>query len=144
MKVVIRNRQEAETDNPIKNNHIVVSVYTIGDEPPKIVRNDFTKDIIQLAFDDLDRDSWGDATEKYFGRAPILFNESMAQQIIDFVGKYPDALVVVHCDAGISRSSGIAAALCKYYNSDDNWIFDDPRYSPNMLVYSTLLKLLYN
>lgn len=48
--------------------------------------------------------------------------------------------IIVHCDAGISRSAGVAAALNKYFNGRDQFYFDN--YCPNMHVYRTLLNVL--
>ena len=53
--------------------------------------------------------------------------------------KIPDN-IIVHCGAGISRSSGLAAALLKYFTGDDSQIFDNPKYTPNMTVYRTVLE----
>jgi predicted protein tyrosine phosphatase len=65
-----------------------------------------------------------------------------ADRIIEFVENNKNLvdLFVVHCNAGISRSSGIAAALSFIYNGDDAWVFSDHRYMPNMLVYRKILK----
>lgn len=65
-----------------------------------------------------------------------------AEKIKRFVEAHKEDQIIVHCDAGISRSAGIAAALMKYYNGDDTPIFDNPRYCPNMLCYRTMLNVL--
>ena len=49
---------------------------------------------------------------------------------------------IVHCYAGQSRSAGVAAAILKYYNNDDFKIFNNIRYTPNMLCYRTVLRNL--
>lgn len=49
---------------------------------------------------------------------------------------------IVHCEAGISRSSGIAGAIAKYYFKDDSMIFYNPRFSPNMRCYRMVLNKL--
>jgi predicted protein tyrosine phosphatase len=43
----------------------------------------------------------------------------------DFINKYLDKveLIVCQCDAGISRSSAMAAALSKYITNDDKYFF---------------------
>jgi hypothetical protein len=46
----------------------------------------------------------------------------------------------VLCDAGQSRSTAIAGAINLAYNFDDNMIWDNPKYSPNRLVYAKMLK----
>ena len=48
----------------------------------------------------------------------------------------------VHCDAGVSRSAGVAAAIGKYLNDDDMFVFGSPRYSPNITCYRKTLNAL--
>jgi predicted protein tyrosine phosphatase len=69
-----------------------------------------------------------------------LFTENDADQILDFVESHPEAeLIIVHCDGGVSRSAGIAAALSKILTGSDFNIFNSKRYQPNMHVYRTIL-----
>ena len=50
--------------------------------------------------------------------------------------------ILVHCDAGWSRSPAVAAALTKsLLGQDDSHLFKAK--SPNMLVYRTLLNVYY-
>ena len=46
------------------------------------------------------------------------------------------------CDAGESRSPAVAAAVMRYLGMDDLQIWNDPRYHPNMLVFSMLAEAL--
>lgn len=46
--------------------------------------------------------------------------------------------IVVHCDAGASRSAAVAAALAKVLSGDDR-DFSRGRYEPNARVYEMLL-----
>jgi predicted protein tyrosine phosphatase len=68
-----------------------------------------------------------------------LFTDENAKQILDFVEKYKLEIetIIVHCEAGISRSAGVAGALSLIYNGTDQLYFDD--YLPNMLVYRKIL-----
>lgn len=65
-----------------------------------------------------------------------------AKKIVDFVSKYKDKIIIVHCDAGQSRSAGVAAALSKYYNNDDSEYFNNPRFTPNMWCYRQIMNAL--
>ena len=47
---------------------------------------------------------------------------------------------IVHCDAGKSRSPGVAAALARVLDGDDASYFGG-RYTPNARVYRTLLEV---
>lgn len=75
------------------------------------------------------------------GNSDLMSDEDGAK-IKEFVERHKDVDIIVHCDAGISRSSGIAAAILKYLTGDDSAIFDDPKYYPNMLCYRKTLNAL--
>ena len=56
--------------------------------------------------------------------------------------KHNDVPVVIcQCEAGISRSAGVASALLKLYGMDEKEIFTKGLYMPNLLVYKKLLEV---
>jgi rhodanese-related sulfurtransferase len=65
-----------------------------------------------------------------------------ANQILDFALKHLDnvSTLLVHCEAGQSRSPAVAAALSLLWGLDEKRWFNPP-YTPNMIVYRLLLKL---
>lgn len=69
-------------------------------------------------------------------------NSSDAMRIVRFVSNYYSQFIdiIVHCGAGQSRSAGVAAAIMKYYKDDDKPIFNNPKYTPNMLFYRRVLE----
>ena len=69
-----------------------------------------------------------------------LMTDEDAKKIVAFVEKYKDKRTLVHCDAGISRSSAVAAAILKHYTGDDSMIFDSRWYNPNRWVYRKVLE----
>ncbi len=143
MKFLVEPRKTAETVNGIEEPHIIISIFTPGDEPPKVCQNDYTKQVVQFAFDDLD-ETPGPATYAALG-CPVLFDDEEAKEIVDRVRFWHQKgvnYIVCHCDAGISRSAGVAAALSKHYNGTDLRFFSDP-YCPNMLVYRKVLNALH-
>ena len=64
-----------------------------------------------------------------------------ADNIISFVKHYlplrPE--ILVHCAAGVSRSAGVAAALGRWLNGDERFVFDSPYRNPNILCYKKVL-----
>ena len=46
---------------------------------------------------------------------------------------------IVHCEAGVSRSAGVGAAIMKALNGDDWDVFKNPLKCPNMKCYRTVL-----
>ena len=69
-------------------------------------------------------------------------SEEDGKRVVEFVKRHlplrPD--IVVHCAAGVSRSAGVAAALGKWLNGDDSFVFDSPYKNPNMLCYKRVLE----
>lgn len=67
------------------------------------------------------------------------FNTALAAQILDFVRDVWDQVetILVHCEAGLSRSPAIAAAISRiYYDDDGPWFEFD---FPNRLVFKLLI-----
>lgn len=90
-----------------------------------------------LQFDDVERE--------HDGYIPI--DQKQAEQIAKFIRMiYADEYVhtiVVHCEAGISRSAGVAAAILKWWIGDDSPIFDNNYYRLNMRCYRMVLNALF-
>ena len=113
----------------------IISIRSSDDKKlPKITYTDFIKDILFLQFDDLE------ATDPY----TTYMKDKDAEQVKCFVERVKSQVqqIVVHCDAGVSRSAGVAAAIGKYLNGDDMFIFGRPRYAPNMTCYRKTLNAL--
>jgi predicted protein tyrosine phosphatase len=96
-------------------------------------------DILPIEFMDADNpgndDVYGNPTT-----IDDLMSDEDAKKIVAFVKKYKDKRILVHCDAGISRSSAVAAAILKHYTGDDSMIFDSRWYNPNRWVYRKVLE----
>jgi predicted protein tyrosine phosphatase len=68
------------------------------------------------------------------------FNPALAQELLEFVERMWDEVEVflIHCEAGLSRSPGVASALAKiYYDDESLW---QTYCFPNQLVYRLLLE----
>jgi predicted protein tyrosine phosphatase len=87
--------------------------------------------LLQLQFYDTDTLSSG------------RFLPRQAKQILEFVQEHVHQIdvLMIHCQMGHSRSPAIAAAISKLMTGDDNLYFK--KYTPNMLVYSTILKVAH-
>lgn len=93
--------------------------------------------ILRLSFSDADRpgpDVYGNSVDE-----SDLMTDQDAKRVSDFVLANSGADIIVHCDAGISRSAGVAAAIMKYLRGDDKPIFNNLRYCPNMWCYRKTL-----
>ena len=93
------------------------------------------KNILFLVFDDTDNKITGIQTKDAQRIKTFLDNN---------ISKWNIENILVNCNAGQSRSAGVAAALMYYFNENDKPIFDNPMYKPNMLCYRTVLNELFN
>lgn len=86
-----------------------------------------SNNIFTCTFDDVKKESYNS------------FNFEIAQNIKNFVDKIPEKEnILVCCDAGLSRSPAIAAAILEYLDFDFLTIWENPKYSPNTFVFKTL------
>lgn len=132
-------------DDVIDQTSLVISIQTPGSDfifPLKRIDKRSYNGIfavLPLEFDDF--------TQVYpkhviygLSRLPVFFDNKFADKILNFVQinkKFVD-LIICKCEAGISRSAGVAAALRKLFSQDVEDVFR--RAVPNTLVYSTILR----
>jgi hypothetical protein len=71
----------------------------------------------------------------------VPFSCEQAMKVWQFVLRHLPEIErsLVHCDAGMSRSPAVAAAISKVLTGDDSAFFGG-RYRPNIRVYRTLLE----
>lgn len=123
--------------------HIVISIRSPDGEIATLPENEKRKGVLRLAFHDVDEDG-DDIASRWLRRAgiaPELMSKGQADEIREFVRENDDVEVVIcNCEAGISRSAGVAAALAKTYNGDDGRYFK--QYHPNMHVYRSVLNAM--
>lgn len=134
VNVLVMSRKEAErySHSTHFDESAVISVSTPDEQYDMNIYGSIyngIKRILRLSFDDVDNGS-------------LAMTEGDAASIAEFVEENKDKTIIVHCDAGISRSAGIAAAIMKHYNGDDTPIFNSRLYCPNMLCYRMVLEKL--
>jgi predicted protein tyrosine phosphatase len=128
----------------------IVGVISIAGTKPNCISDDVVQvihkeknffGICRMNFDDVDRDV--DGTKGWIiehGYSEIT-NEQ-ANNIVDFIlaAKVKNVdIMIVHCEAGISRSSATAAACSVILGQSDAEYFGNARYNPNMKVYRSIL-----
>lgn len=114
---------------------VIISIRTPHDEwTPRPQKAGVVQDILYLQFHDV---------EKTSQCMPGITDEDGAR-IASFVNQWWDKVdrIIVHCDAGQSRSAGVAAAILKVMTGNDEQIFSCPMYTPNMLCYRTVFNAL--
>ena len=112
--------------------HVVVSITTSPFDEARIPSSPHCLGILRLAFFDSDLPAEEDGPDG-------LFSREDARRIWRFVLPLRERLlcIVLHCNAGVSRSAGVAAALSNALCGDDHAFFE--RYRPNQRVYRLLL-----
>lgn len=130
----------------IKVPFAIISVVSPEFEEYNIPYNPFCKDILYLRFHDVDSSgnvigSFNEIQEKI---KPISDND--IQQIFEFIEKNKDIEDwIVHCEAGISRSAGVAMALSEIMNDTKNpGVYIETKYPLSFHNVDIKLKLLHS
>lgn len=136
MKFEVMNKKQARrySFSSHEDKSIIVSISNWGEEDNSFhLGENNIKAILFLSFDDIE--ATNDKNEH-----PITKED--AKRVEKFVNKYKNKVdkIIVHCEAGVSRSAGVCAAIMKALNGDDWEIFDNPRFCPNMTCYNTVLE----
>lgn len=130
--VIVMSCSEAKRYSYIPNipTCVIISIDTDGVHNV-FNRNNNIKDVMFCTFDDIE-----------YGNMAIT--EKQAHEISEFVKRWINVVdnVIVHCDAGISRSAGIGAAIMKWSTGDDTAIFNNRRFTPNMRCYRFIINSL--
>ena len=105
---------------------IIISISSANGYKPRLVKTDHNRvvAVLYLFFDD---EVIGNNT----------FSNEQAERIVRFVDAWKSKVerLVVHCDAGVSRSAAVCAAMKRYLGFDNQDIFTSQQYEPNPLVY---------
>lgn len=133
-EVMSRGKARAFSYRPDIPDCIIVSITDCFARLNQFYPNPHIKGVLRLQFDDVD-----------FGEENCI-TEKEGQKIVEFVNRFRDQVqeIVVHCEAGVSRSAGVCAALMKIIDGDDRPIFNNPRFCPNMACYRTVMESYYS
>ena len=135
-QLFILNRKEAEaftTATP----YAIVAVTDPDEADPSYITSSFCRRILNLKVNDL--------------RHPCcakhrLFDDEHARQIVEFAHWFRDSgftQLVVHCEAGVSRSSAIALAIARFLGQEiDDVLNPFQRYRPNTFIYWRIVRAL--
>ena len=137
-EVLVMNRIEARlySREPHSSTSIIISINDVNAKANIIYPNHrFNNNILAVLhvfFDDIEE-------------GPNAIKICDANAIVDFVNYWQDKIdtIIIHCNAGVSRSAGCAAAILKYFTGSGIQIFGNNSYNPNIKVFKTILKEFY-
>lgn len=136
MDIIVKSKKEMEEYAMQEHNKtsIVISIASKNNDKANIKSdyNNKIKDIQFVRFDDTDS----------LGGIECIDASKIKRFLLKHIGDTDLDLIIVQCEAGQSRSAGVAAALMKYFWNDDTTIFNNHKYTPNMLCYRTMLNEL--
>jgi predicted protein tyrosine phosphatase len=133
MDFYVYSRSAIEACRPHEVAHVIVSITSGPSDVARLRPGPACRGVLRLVFAD------AEAPSEQFPEAQ-LFSSEQAAQIWAFIQEHRAAVerIVVHCDAGKSRSPAVAAALSRVLTGDDADFFGG-RYQPNRRVYRLLL-----
>ena len=133
MDFFVYSRSAIEAVSPHDVPHVIISITSSAADVARLRTNEACRGVLRLSFLDADVPSDLHAEAE-------LFSREQAARIWDFVLQHRTEVerLIVHCDAGMSRSPAVAAAISKALTGDDTAFFGG-RYRPNMRVYRALL-----
>jgi predicted protein tyrosine phosphatase len=135
MQFIVRDRESVEAGIIVMSSYVLISIRDRDKRKVRIPKQAGLRDVLQLAFHD------AEPTDNFTLPENItLMTEEHARQVWSFVKKWDKEVgtLVVHCEAGMSRSPAVAAALCKGMGGDDGPFWRE--YMPNQFVYRLVLE----
>ena len=135
MIINVMSERAAETASyELKDRTAIISVRNMDAEPVLFCEGPQLIGVKTLYFADTSEDT------------PDSFSKAQAEEIKDFLLQMLGKIdrLIVHCEFGVSRSAGIAAAVLDALTGDSSVIFNDSWYVPNMRCYRLVYNALYD
>lgn len=127
-RVIALSRQDAQMYHSSEP-YVVISLSDTDAPAPSIYPHEALRDRLALHFDDVyPQHCFDESGTRLF----CEMSEQHAEQIAEFVHRWwgKVATIVVHCHAGLSRSTGVAAAIRSHHGQDERDLYESPR-NPN-------------
>jgi predicted protein tyrosine phosphatase len=129
---MVTDRTGIERGIRVRSSYAVISISDPGSRRPKVRKQSGLRAVLRLCFHDAEPTGMPD-----LDRRVTCMHADQARQIWEFVTQHADVgTIVVHCEAGMSRSPAVAAALCEAMGMDDRF---SREYQPNAHVYRLVL-----
>ncbi len=141
LECVVSRQEIQENYESFDKSAVFINIYTPGQKPLDL--NSYFYDQLSIAFYDISLD----IGESITGSVKPISNE-VAKKIKEFILKNKNRKFAINCDAGISRSAGIAMAIecilkfneSKYnYSTSYSELKNFLRYKANLYVYDKII-----
>lgn len=141
MKIKVASRAEiiSKATSGFEDKTMIISISCTGDKEPyalKRAMEDSQSNVVHVEFFHFD-----DIDKEYFSRGLNSISDDDAKRIVATVQEWKDKVdtIYIHCDAGVSRSAGVAAAISMALTGEDDYFFTSYLYVPNILCYRKVL-----
>jgi len=133
---ISKRRAEAISDPEGASRRAIISITSPDGTPgcrPAVLDQNSWSQVLRLQFHDLDPKVHGQV------KSYVIFSEDQALQIIRFMRAHQDEhdVLIVHCEAGISRSAGVAKFVAYVYGL----AFLESYSNYNRHVFNTLVRI---
>jgi predicted protein tyrosine phosphatase len=108
--------------------HLIISITSAAEDVARVPEGPHTLELVRVSFLDVAEGQPGAMTEAHAASILAAFERHRGRL----------ERVVLHCDAGVSRSPGVALALATLVGADSTEI--RRRYAPNGHVVQTILR----
>jgi len=138
MEILTFNRWTAEswTAESFEGNrpYLVISITDPKQPEAKIPKNENIRGILRVQFDDIDKEINGYKQIDSYQADQIASFIKHGIRFVDFI--------VVHCEAGISRSAGVSMAITDWMIANDMEVREKEYPCANRLVYRMVYESL--
>jgi predicted protein tyrosine phosphatase len=130
MEFYVTDRAGIESGVLVRSTYVVISIHDPDREKPKVKQQAGLRAVLQLEFHDA-----APSDRETLDPGVVVMSADQARQIWRFIDQHKDEVgaVVVQCEAGMSRSPAVAAALCASLGGDEAQFFRTLQ--PNEHVY---------
>lgn len=141
MKIKVASRAEiiSKASSGFEDATMIISISCTRDKEPNALKRamvDEKSNVVHVEFFHFD-----DIDKEYHSIGLNSISEEDAKRIVKTVKEWAGKAdtIYVHCDAGVSRSAGVAAAISKALTGDDEYFYTCRLYAPNPLCYKKVL-----
>ena len=139
MNFIVTDREAVEQGLLVRQPYVLISICDPRKRSPRLPKSGLCGGILRLRFHDATPVAGFELPDEI-----KLMTVRQAKSIWRLIQQHKDEVdtVVVHCEAGMSRSPAVAAAICRGLGGDDAGFFRE--FLPNLYVYRLVLEAAPN